>query len=681
MTGSLCYESGYFVVSRKLRRRREKATARRRSANDEADKDISSFFWQAVAAFQAGRFQETLAVCRQITAIRPQHSGALGLGGIAAFHAGEINQAEEYLRAAVEADPANAEAHNELGAFLAASGRIDEAVAGFRRAVEIRPDHADAHFNLAALYLKEENLAAAGEACRRAVAIESDHANAFLTLGRVYNRQCKFNDALACFVRAFEIDRTPKLKMITATSLPHIMPPIEELNTIRNNIKNKISVMARGKITDKYSIYDVNPENYFHIAYHGFNDKDLLSDIGDFYINACPELSWKSPHCFNPVARREKLRLGIVSSFLFKHTIGVLFRGLIEKFSRDKFEVMVFRPHGDRDGLADLIDRSADRVFYLPAKVDLAREVIAAQELDVLLYPDIGMTALSYSLAFSRLAPVQAVTMGHPITTGIPNVDYFLSIRSMEPDNAQEHYRERLIELEHFPSYFYPPEVPDDTQGRRRFGFPDDVVLYVCPQNLTKFHPEFDHTLGEILSADPKGMLVLIDGVHREWREYLLKRFSASFPDSVSLDRVIFLPNMPNVDFLRLLIVADAVLDTSHFCGGKSSLEAFAMGVPVVTWPGKTMRGRVTLGFYRAMGFTDLVAENEQNYVHLAHRLANDDEFHNQAREQIKAKAGVLFENLEAVRELENFFIAAVEAARNGRAWGEGATGPCLPRP
>ncbi|OHC73765.1 MAG: hypothetical protein A3G18_05140 [Rhodospirillales bacterium RIFCSPLOWO2_12_FULL_58_28] len=653
-------------MSRKLRRNREKLTKRQNLPG--ANKDIAPFFRQAAAAFQAGRFQEALDICRRIIAVHPRHSGALGLGGIAAFHSGDAAQAEEYLRAAVKAGPGNAEAHNELGAFLAASGRIEDAVACFRRAVEIMPDHADAHFNLGALYLKQENLDAAEAACRRAVTINPDHAGALLTMGRVYNRQCKFRDALECFERSFKITRDPKLKMIMTTSLPHLMPPMEELIKIRNDVKNKISIMAKEKITNKYNIYDVSPENYFHIAYHGFNDKDSLSDIGDFYINSCPELAWESPHCFDPVERKGKLRLGIVSSFLFKHTIGVLFRGLIEKLSRDKFEVMIFRPHGDRDGLADHIDRSADKVFYIPTKVDAARELIAAQKPDILLYPDIGMTAWSYSLAFSRLAPVQAVTMGHPITTGIPNVDYFLSIRSMEPDNAEDHYRERLIKLEHFPSYFYPPEIPDDDLGRRRFGFADDAVIYVCPQNLTKFHPEFDHTLGEILRADPKGILVLIDGAHREWREYLLERFALSFADPDLIDRIIFLPNMPNIDFLRLLIIADAVLDTSHFCGGKSSLETFAMGVPIVTWPGKTMRGRVTSGFYRAMGFTDLIAENEQDYVRSAVRLANDGEFHNRAREQIREKAGVLFENMESVRELERFFITAVESARRRKA-------------
>ncbi len=40
--------------------------------------------------------------------------------------------------------------------------------------------------------------------------------------------------------------------------------------------------------------------------------------------------------------------------------------------------------------------------------------------LDILFYPDLGMTPLTYFLAFARLAPVQCVSWGHPVTTGIP---------------------------------------------------------------------------------------------------------------------------------------------------------------------------------------------------------------------------------------------------------------------
>ena len=56
------------------------------------------------------------------------------------------------------------------------------------------------------------------------------------------------------------------------------------------------------------------------------------------------------------------------------------------------------------------------------------QQVIAGLKLHVLLYADICMEPFTYFLAYSRLAPVQAVTHGHPSTTGLPELDYFVRL-------------------------------------------------------------------------------------------------------------------------------------------------------------------------------------------------------------------------------------------------------------
>ena len=49
-------------------------------------------------------------------------------------------------------------------------------------------------------------------------------------------------------------------------------------------------------------------------------------------------------------------------------------------------------------------------------------QAIEKLDLHLLMYADIGMESFGYLLAFSRLAPVQIVTHGHPCTTGIPTI-------------------------------------------------------------------------------------------------------------------------------------------------------------------------------------------------------------------------------------------------------------------
>jgi protein O-GlcNAc transferase len=137
---------------------------------------------------------------------------------------------------------------------------------------------------------------------------------------------------------------------------------------------------------------------------------------------------------------------------------------------------------------------------------------------------------------------------------------------------------------------------------------------------------------------------------------------------------VIFVPRVPRDQFFRLLMIADAILDPPFFGGGNSSYEAFAMGLPIVTWPGPFMRGRVTEGCYRQMGFTELVADSLDSYVEMALRLANDGAWRQRMKNEIATRSPALFEDARVVTELEDFLCAAFEARLRGNRitqWGQ----------
>jgi len=301
----------------------------------------------------------------------------------------------------------------------------------------------------------------------------------------------------------------------------------------------------------------------------------------------------------------------------------------------------------------------AAEIVVLPNRLKEARQKIAEHSLAILFYPDIGMDSITYFLAFSRLATVQCVTWGHPVTTGIPNMDYFISSENLEPPAAQEHYSERLVLLKHLPAYYYRPAPPEQVFSRQKFGLPEDCNLYVCPQAIFKFHPDFDPALAEILRRDPRALLVFLEGSYKHFTKQVWERFKCTFPGSV--DRVRFLSFMPHNDFLSLLMLADALMDPPHFGGGNTTYESFALARPIVTWPGPFMRGRVTLACCKQTGVTDCVANDAQSYIEIALRLANDKPWRDEVRDKIRAKADLLFEDMEAVRELEHFFEKAVK--------------------
>ncbi|MBW2195748.1 MAG: hypothetical protein JRF37_09315 [Deltaproteobacteria bacterium] len=309
--------------------------------------------------------------------------------------------------------------------------------------------------------------------------------------------------------------------------------------------------------------------------------------------------------------------------------------------------------------MSEAIDQAADELTVLPFNLSQARHCLAGHSMDILFYPEIGIDPLTYFLAFSRLAPVQCTTWGHPDTTGIPNMDFFLSSRHAEPSNAQDHYSERLFLLERFVMYCYRPKLSAKQLTREQFGFSKNQNLYVCPQHLFKFHPDFDGILRAILRKDRHAMIILFEGEHAHWTRLLRDRFSRVFPNM--LDRVCFQPRISQEDFFSFLNMSDVILDTPHFNGGYTSMLSFACGAPIVTWPGQFMRTRLTLALYKQMGILDCIADSADAYVDLSLRLAGDHVWRDEIKEKIRTRAHVLFEDHRAISELQRFFEWAVK--------------------
>jgi len=651
---------------------------------------------------EQGKTNEAVAAYHKALQLKPDYPEAYSNMGIALKEQGRFQEAIACYQKALHIRPNYAEALNNMGSLFRDMSKFDDALLCYRKAVEIKPDYADAYSNMGTVFKEQGKFAEAFLCYQKALQIKPDNCTFYLNMGNTFQDQGKPNEAVACYRKALEINPNfaaaynnmrnayiyqgkveeavwcceksleinPDFgtEIRKALMLPVIYESREQIEYYRKKILQEIELLRNKGLRLEDPNRQVGATN-FYLAYHGLNDKDIQQKIASFYMQVCPDLAWVSPaarshaECrnvervsnplyFNPI------KLGIVSMHLFnmsQQTIGKLTRGIIKNLSREKFQVKLFRFPGGESNLIKSINEGADELIDLPSDMKPAREIIARHDLDILFYPDIGMDSLTYFLAFSRLARVQCVTWGHPVTTGIPNMDYFISSEHLEPPGAQDHYSEKLALLKRLPVYYYPPEMPEEKPSREKFGLSHDDKLYVCPQAPFKFHPDFDAALGSILRRDPRGLLILIEGHHFEhWAELLRNRFRKSFPDVI--DRVRFLKAMPTKDFLCLLMTADALLEPPYFGGGNTTYESFACGIPIVTWPGPFMRGRVTLGCYRQMGVTDCVAADPQSYIEIALRLANDTGWRQEISNKIRANAHVIFEDMEAVRELERFF-------------------------
>lgn len=624
---------------------------------------------QALAHYEAGRFVQMEVLCRRVLTSAPKNADALHLLGVMWWKRCDLTKALPLLEQAVALNQSHANYHLSLATVLAGLGQSPEAAAHYTLALQFDPTLTQAYNNLGNLLSQENRHSEAIPLYKKALQLNPKMTLAHYNLGNTLQHMGDYENALYYYQKGLDClpdnDIANMIKVQLALAQPAIPGSQAQINQARTRtvllLKELLAAKAQFAANQAF-----NSANFF-FAYQGMNNRDLQQVLAKFWLITCPELRPRElPWEIYP-RRGERIQLGICSSLLHQHTIGKLYQGLIDHLDRHRFEVWLLRPSDSKnDTMSVRIQAAADHVVPLSNIHEQARQQIAELALDILFYPDIGMMPFSYYLIFHRLAPVQCVSWGHPDTTGVPTIDYFLSSELMESKYADQHYTEQLIRLRHLPTYYYHPAVDDLIPDRASIGLPENgkVKLYVCPQSLFKFHPETDHALGELLRRDPNSVLVLIHGIHRTWSDLLRQRFANCFPDVVN--RVAFVNRLSEQQFLMLLKCADVLLDPPHFGGGNTSYEALALEIPIVTWPGPFMRGRVTAGIYRTMGFTDLIADDAEHYLQLAYRVANDLEYRRYCQEQIRQRSSVLYENMAAVHEMEDFFIAALAAAHRG---------------
>jgi predicted O-linked N-acetylglucosamine transferase (SPINDLY family) len=390
------------------------------------------------------------------------------------------------------------------------------------------------------------------------------------------------------------------------------------------------------------------------LAYHGRDDRALKAQFASLFAERLP--------ADMPRTGRETPHIGFVVT---EGNEGVFLRGmagLLERLDRRQLRISIVCSAKAEVRFRAAIDTDIEFVPLGQRMLDTL-EAIRSARFDLLYYWEIGTDCTNYFLPFFRLAPIQCTSWGWPVTSGIAEVDYFLSADVLEPPDADQHYTESLVRLQHLPNYYRPLDPGALPDVRSQAGISADRHLYFCGQNPRKLHPDLDLLLADILRHDSKGVIALVEASKPYLTAALQSRMSLQLADCY--DRIVWLPRMAQRDYLAWMAAADCVLDTPHYSGGaNSSYDALSVAAPVVTLAGAFHRGRYTAAAYALMRFDDLVAASPDAYVKLALAVAANRDFARHCRRQIADQRGCLFGNASSVSELQNWFLHAIAQVR-----------------
>jgi predicted O-linked N-acetylglucosamine transferase (SPINDLY family) len=657
---------------------------------------VRALLQQGVQHLQTGGLAEAARQFERVLALQPHQPEALHFLGIVYMRSGHPDQAVARFRQALVHRPDWAELHSNLGLALMAQECCAEAAIHFREAVTGKPELIPAWHCLARLQIRAGELQEALRSLQVVVARQPNFPGACTDLGCVLRRLHRLEEALEALQRAavfqpadpdtlvnlgivlYELGRTDEAiscyrrcaelhpdngvaRWRSLLTLPILYEHPEEIGQWRECFREGLdTLIATTDLTDpaqrRSALAAAAQHCNFYLQYQCEDDTALQAQYGTFLhrLMAAAYPQW----CVTDRPSGEKIRVGYLSAHLYEHNGGQWALGWLQHHDRNQFELYCYHVGSTQDAVTERFRQLSDHFHHFPDALEAAARQVHSDCLHVLVFTDLGMSPLATQLAALRLAPVQCTAWGHPVTSGLPTIDYYLSSEAMEPEDGDSHYTEQLVRLPRLGLCFERRSLAPAPQSRADFLLPEGKILYLSSQSLYKYLPQYDGVYPRIAAQVPGAHFAFIvhasTGITEQFRQRLRRAFAAVGLESDQY--VTLIPRLNVSGFREMHRVVDVCLDTIGWSGGNTSLEALACQRPVVTLPGRFMRGRHTCAMLQVIGVTEMIASDLDNYVEIAVRLGLDSEWRAEISQRIAAGCDRLFEDSACVAALDAFY-------------------------
>jgi protein O-GlcNAc transferase len=673
----------------------------------------------ATALKAAGRREEALACFRRGAELKDAPPALWFNYGNLLAEMGEIEATEHAWRRALELDPKLVPAATRLANMLARLKRVDEAIEWHRKSLAASPDNLNSLRGLARLHYDRGELEEAEELWRAAARIAPDHAETLNALGVVLQELGQREEAVACWRRALVADP----KMAVAHNNLGVMyrlmhkrkEAIEQLRTALQLAPNDPmtaanlahSLLEVGHTTEAEGlargIVERRPEHAeghhmlgFTLAYQGriepavaafteahrlapasapvisnalfaslYSDRRSAEDIlilhrelGAKIEPARPaRAAWK-----NSREPGRRLKVGYISPDFRTHPVSMFFEPVLAHHDRANFEVICYSTTSAPDTLTERLRAHAalwhDCSGWSNLKI---ADLIEADAVDILV--DLaGHTAQNRAgVMRAKPAPVQALYIGYPGTTGLPEVDYLIADARLCPPGSEIFYSEKIARVDGSFWCYQPsrtaPAVSAPPAARNGY------VTFGSYNALQKLSATTFELWLRVLKAVPSSRLALksLTFADEPARAATHRRFVEA---GIAPERVAALPPTDPAQFLAEYGRLDIALDPFPYNGGTTTCEALWMGVPVVSLAGDRFCSRMGLSLLENIGLSELVARMPDDYVRIAAELAGDLSRLAALRASLRDRmaASPVCDAARAARELEGAYCAMWDA-------------------
>lgn len=571
--------------------------------------------------------------CRRLLSAQPDHVGAWSALAEIELLAGRHASAADCARRAARLAPTRADVLEQLTRVLdAAAAPMPERFTAYRALLAVSPTPM-AWIGLAVNHWHDSDHAAAVAALDAALAIEPDHLLARWARFQYPDTLCFDDDAQA---RAFAAQWLEGLAWFEQRLDAGPVPP-------------DLALRCVALATNFFFHYQGEPLLDAQRRYARVVERFTTAALTTRTLPTLP-------------GPGDRIRVAVFSALLVDHTITRLFGSLLGGFDPERFEVVAF--HADMpDAVTRALEGRVERVVSGKYPLETWVQTLVRYAPHVLLLPDVGMHPLAQGVASLRIAPVQAVMWGHPVTTGMTHIDAFLTSDLMEPVDGQRHYTETLVRLPGLGTAFAPPKLAPVVPAELAESDPDRVE-YAFVQSVFKHLPVHDGLFARIAAALPAARFHLTPSkrgaVSQRVRARLERALSGTGLDPAR--HIGIVRGLVPAEFFGLLARADVALDSIGWSGGNTSLETLWHDTPIVTLPGETMRSRHTAAMLELLELPELIARDADDYVRIAVELGRSADWRASLAARIAERKHRLYDDPRVAPALAAWCADAIAA-------------------
>lgn len=501
-----------------------------------------------------------------------------------------------------------------------------------------------AYFNLGTTLSNEDDFSGAEAAYRKSIELHPTFAQPRLNLGSLFERMGKIDQALAEW--RWVADNIPTT---TAENKPLVLMALNHQGRVLEVRKQFHEALER--LTKSLLIDPQQPDALHHWIHLRQKQciwpvyaplpgvtreamKDATSALAMLSVSDEPEHQLEAARRFvakkvqsnaTPLANpkgygHQKIRIAYVSSDFSLHPVSMLTVQLFELHDRSQFEVYGYcwSPE-DGSGLRQRVINAMDHFTRIDKMSDeAAAQRMRADEIDILVDLQGQTAGARANLLAYRPAPIQITYLGLPATTGLPSIDYVIADRFLIPEEAAPHYSEKPL---YMPDVYQVsdrnrPVGPAPT--RASCGLPEDGFVFCSLNNNYKFTPEVFDVWMSILHRTPGSVLWLLSD--NPWAEANLRKEAQT--RGIDPNRLVFAGRVLPEHYLARYAAADLFLDTFPFNAGTTANDALWMGLPVLTYTGRSFASRMAGALLTAAKLPELITYNLADYEEKAVALA-----------------------------------------------------------